>query len=672
MTFPLILDSSSSSTEELSPRPPLPEDIEREQSPRLHGRKIQMTDREKTPLRRISRTRSKSDTEYEKEEKSTDISSRNSSPMKSREPSKITIHRKSSSPRLSSMSAAILSPKHSPKSDGDLAKHLREIYGNLLQRSISGQDPKGAEEPEKIRQINSMYFKISRAMAHNIYYFFDDIGRLITLHDLDKLIVKKYGETPSELQGDVRDVRKDVAEFFSNSKHLRMPDDITKLLLSINLPQITEGSGEIEEKDSKQKNRRICRSILLRIYPTSSPLNVESIADSESININTDMVPIFPPLTFLCCYKKFVTTTLLFDSIAYVLTLDESTMKWYQKLRVLNFCRTWFESDLYFTEKLFQGVQHGINHVIKIGLSLNNEEITKSCLEIDQLIKSWDPSIYQLKMVRDPIKIENELNYKNSKPAFFEGVAASLRLLAAESIMFMSPFDIITDQKDPSSNYFNQVVNLIVEILTMVAGETLQEKTENVAYLIGFFIDVAYSLTEKNDYLSSCAIYSALSIHHISRLYEPIDKKNKIVKVSKEQAKKLHVLHEIFEFKNNHETLKARIHACEENDVFHVPVPALLKSKIMHAADLSDIKDQQLNLHQEEKKSAIDVEKYTEQAKRIWEINRNLRTLRDRFVVQIKNETLVTDIRSLLEKSKEYSEEALEAFSKEFLPPKAS
>jgi len=276
MSFSSVSESTSSTEEKVSP---LQEGSETETSPNLHGRTIQVTGKEKNPIRSLHRARSKSETDFEKEEKVADLSTKSIKRIKPQRGSgsklKVT-HKSSSSPRSPRLQE-VTSPKHSPKSCSERTQQLRDIYKNLFQQS-------GVHT-----QISSCYLTISRALSHGIYYFLDDSGRLITLQDLDKLVVKKYGETTSELQSTIR---KDVIDFFECNPHLILPEDakIIKNLLRMNLPESSHKERKSEVNAEQQMKIRTCQSILLRLYPMSNPYNVESIHNSEALDINFTIV----------------------------------------------------------------------------------------------------------------------------------------------------------------------------------------------------------------------------------------------------------------------------------------------------------------------------------------------------------------------------------------------
>jgi len=345
-------------------------------------------------------------------------------------------------------------------------------------------------------------------------------------------------------------------------------------------------------------------------------------------------------------------------------------MKWYQKIRVLNFCRTWFESNMYLTEKIV--LHKELYQIVNAGLSLNHEEITKSCLELEQIVKSWNPETFHIKCISNPLKIQDELKHRNKSDAFIASLAADLRLLAAESIIFLSPFNILAEEKDSSSDYYNHVVNFVVNTIISFEDESLEKKIEMVTYFLEFFIDLAVNLSEKNDFFSSFAIFSALNLADISSFFKVYDKKNKSTEnkiiLSKEYSKKWIFLQDLFNYNLNYKAVNSRIQECDLKKDFVVPIPALFKTWMFHSSTFNKSLEIKLNLVQPDTKPIVNVEKFASQTNQILEINKYLNEIRDRFVRLLKEEIIHSDMRQILEVSREFNEKKLEKFAKEIFP----
>ncbi len=524
----------------------------------------------------------------------------------------------------------VQSPKYSPKSAAELNRSLRSIYIDLLNKLKSGS----IDLSEKIKSKEMIYLKISRALGHEIYYFFDDSGRFITLSDLDKLVVKIYGLKDSEMQDEIRS---DLNTLFANL-HFEIPEEsvLVENLWKCSLPNFKNEFGKIENKST------ICLSILLRLYPLSSPLNVERIHDKKDFVVNSEKVPLFPPITLLCVYKEFVSTEDLFKNIAIIIESKSDWIPWYQKLRIMNFCRVWLESNLYITEKKSPAVQNGLKKIIQVGMAHDDNEMNKACNELQELLENSMKSTFLIQSSGSLQKVDLQADIHK----WIDLIAADLSLISSEACLSLGVF--VKNENDKTSVFFNKVTNYVVN--SMTGG-----RRENFIHFADFFVSLSLYLYERNDFLSSFAIYSALHVYPIMDFLKSKDKKFKYNKLMRDQLKKLN---EVYAIEDNYLLMRERVQECKRENIFYIPLPSLIKTKMLHLADSIELFGDEKNI------SIIDVEKFSEQASLSWALNQYFQDLRTQYIDKIQKETLQTTIMAELEKSTEIEEAALELFSK--------
>lgn len=506
--------------------------------------------------------------------------------------------------------------------------------------------------------IKFIYHKILRGMTTNIDYFFDDRGYFVTLKEMDKLAIKIFGDQQSPLQIDIENELIHYYEdkpMFLWSKAVVGESEYLDLISHLGYPKI------LEYQDFSE-NERLCISIFQRLYPSRGPKNT------------LEEVPLMSPITFLYSYKNYLTTPELFNQALCVLNLPELDMPYLQKLRVLNFLRVGIGSNLIQSQDFNNNVRSVINKIILMQTT-KKQEFKDICNEI-QFLSEKNELDSLLEKCEMPSKIlypvEKFFLADTFKPMqyaeFLNALTDDIKHLASQAFFNVTLASLFKEKGENKTEFFyHSLINYIATIFintfdTQIEITNKDQIKDKLDHFFEVFIDVAYNLVKKHDYLSSFAIYNLLNISIFSKLIDDLmDKTNKnTFSKSKKNKKVLEIsnklteLNEIFSLNKNFETLRKKMKECQVLHVFYVPLLGPIKNVILHKLEMieSTFTDG----------PKINNPKLQMIAEEAWEVNEFLQDVRGHFKSQ--KIALQTDIGLHLNVNNEYDEERLEEIYK--------
>lgn len=563
--------------------------------------------------------------------------------------------------------------KHTKNKRVDIIIELRKVYdclinvfndkNNKIVLTQSGRlkvtQAKNLISNFEINQdiIKFIYHKILRGMTTHIDYFFDDRGYFVTLKEMDKLAIKIFGKDQSNLQVVIEDELVNYYEdkpVFLWGKNIIGESEYLALISQLPFPKGLEN-------ENFSMNEKFCISIFQRLYPSRGPKN-----------ITNEEVPLMSPITFLYTYKKYLTTTELFNQALYALNLPEVDMPHLQKLRVLNFLRVGIDSRLIQSEDIVSSVKAVINKIILMQTS-KNQEFRDLCQEIQFLSEQMelDSLLEKLEIPSAPVyPVTKFLSFEASKMIqhvdFLNALTDDIKYMASQSFYNVTLESLFKEKAGNKTeifyqSLFNFIGNYFIKTFDLQFEELLNKNVikNKLDHFFEVFIDVAYDLVKKHDYLSSFAIYNLLNVSIFSKLLPEImgkTDKNTFTKMKKhnisrgvDSTTKLQELDELFSFKNNLETLRKKMKECQTLHLYYIPLLGPIKNMILHRVEMIEQTfgdDTQIN---NPKLHMI--------AEEAWEVNKFLQDVKGHF----KNEkiALQTDLNSHLELNHDYDEEKL-------------
>lgn len=437
--------------------------------------------------------------------------------------------------------------------------------------------------------IHFIYQKILRGMISHIYYFLDDRGYPVTLREIDKLAQKKY----SDVQDSLKDiVENELVDYYDEKSMFLWGDTIGNetefISLISDLPFLKK-----QESEGDSENENLCQAIFQRMYPLRVVTN----------DLSREF-PVMSPITFLCSYKKFVTTESLFEQALRAMTLTEDEMPYVQKLRVLNLVRVWLDSHLYQDELITRHMKGTIGKILAMGFVSDKQEFVDLCHEIFFLLEEHEMSCFSPEKF-SPSKITYEVekmlfvdqskipNYIN----LLHGLADDFKYLAAESVATLTKTSLFKEKGTNSAQiFYNQIVSFGVTIFIKTFEPLLNSQPDakgirhKLDHYFTNFIDLAYELVKKHDYLSSCAIYNILNLADLNTLLVVHDKKRNSVSKAKKMTilksaaaeHKMQELQDLFSVDRNFEVLRKKMKECQDFHLFFIPQFAPTKNEILH------------------------------------------------------------------------------------------
>jgi|GEM_PF-2461848 len=514
--------------------------------------------------------------------------------------------------------------------------------------------------------IKFIYHKILRGMTTHIDYFFDDRGYFVTLKEMDKLAIKIFPDFQSPFQIDVEDELKNYYEdkpMFLWVKNIVGESEYLDLISHLPFPKLLENQNF-------SNNEKLCISIFQRLYPSRGPKN-----------ITNEEVPLMSPITFLYSYKNYLTTTELFNQALLVLNLPEEEMPHLQKLRVLNFLRVGIDSHLIQNEDITNSVKAVINKIVLMQ-TVKNQEFRDLCQEIQFLSEQMelDNLIEKLEIPSDAVyPVDKFLSIEASKTIshidFINALTDDIKHMASQAFFNVTLSSLFKEKGGNKTEIFYQglmnfIANYFIKSFELRFDNYLDTHLikNKLDHFFEIFIDVAYELVKKHDYLSSFAIYNLLNVSIFSKLLTTVIEKtdkNTFTKMKKnniskglETATKLQELDELFSFKNNLEMLRKKMKECQALHIYYIPLLGPIKNVLLHRVEMieqtftddSKINNSKLHMIAEE----------------AWEVNKFLQDVKGHFKIQ--KVALKTDLNTYLELNLSYNEEKLDEIYKTLNP----
>lgn len=487
--------------------------------------------------------------------------------------------------------------------------------------------------------IQFIYQKILKAMTSQIYYFFDDKGYFVTLTEIDKLAKLKYANIQTQTR---QDVENNLPDYYETKPMLLWGNELGNeneyIDSLINIPLVKD--KELEKLQSNQRPRpdvmrQLCLNVFQKMYPLSNVTNTN------------EEIPIISPLTFLCSYKQYVTTDELFEVALKSMSLPEKEMPYLQKLRILNFIRVWLSSHFYEDEVITRHMKGIIGKIIALGFASEKLEFTDLCHEIYSLLEEHENICFEpnpISPTKVPLEIDKMLfldQGKTSYTNFINFLGNDIKFLASQAVIYTTTAQLFTDKiKGDAQLHYNKLVDFgVLHFIKTFEPMTLKADTkaikQKLQQFLALFIDLAYDLTLKNDYLSSYAIFNFLSLSGINKLLlSPELKKNRgslsshkrqtILKSLSTEHKKQE-LEDLFSMFDNFSAIKNKMKECQEMHVPYIPCFAPLITDNLH-------KDEKINkCYEEDTHLIINSEKLKFISDLKWENNLFLEGVKSHF-----------------------------------------
>ncbi len=436
--------------------------------------------------------------------------------------------------------------------------------------------------------VKFIYQKILRAMTSHIEYFFDDRGNLVTIKEIDDLARKKIGEHQTALQTEMENeilfcYEKRVISPFEAD--IQDEFDYRRVISNLQFPKIADDQNLTE-------NEKLSIAIFQKLYP----LEVREDGDEK--------VPLLAPITYLCSYKNFVTTKELFKQALLVLRLPKTEMPYMQRLRVLNFIRLALQSLIIEDQEFTKNIKETIREIILLQV-FEKQEFTDLCHEIQYLLeKNKSDSLSEKFRIsfKPTYQVENFLSGDTAIPdytQFLDALTDDIKYLSGQSFLNTSLDSLLTDKESKNENFYANIMNYIIthfiknfEIKPeeMTNKNLIKNKLNN---LFEIYIDVAYELVKKHDYLSSFSIYNVFNKFVFSKLIESLfDRTNgsTCTKIPAQKNFKRIELEELFSTNRNFEQLRKKMKACQELHISYIPFIGPIKNSILHNIELIENK----------------------------------------------------------------------------------
>ncbi len=209
-----------------------------------------------------------------------------------------------------------------------------------------------------------------------------------------------------------------------------------------------------------------------------------------------------------------------------------------QKIRLLEFSKMWFESDLYpkdvdIMELYLTSELDKPDKLDKLDDIKNVSQSTAYQKAIEDLEQAMSKATERVGP-KPPLKISNDKNYQESNPSIDnirngsitdkdkkrirDGLVSDLRTLAALAFTSISASDMCKKDHSTSRSMLH-CANMSTQISNYVVDQILDsEDIDKAKQLYQFFVGVASKCIKKNDYFSAMNILSALSNFAVAKL----------------------------------------------------------------------------------------------------------------------------------------------------------
>lgn len=462
-----------------------------------------------------------------------------------------------------------------------LKKKLLFLYKFLLKTHTASASIKLIEDEnfKKGREISDhIHAMILNSIFNNVFYFLDDEGHLIDLQSLKILTEKKIAGLQEEKCSKI--ISKKLVENSQGYSDILLDSGEINLIKKLSLLPFPKRF----QNEALNRKEKFCLALLQRIYP------VQSVDDSD--------IPILPPITFLYSYKKLLSTPQLFHLIALALELPADEMPHSQKMRILNLCRSWYDSKLFKNDKDLETVKQAFAEIVEVSQRLHNEEISNFCLEIELAISSKPLDfIYEIKLINAAENIKKILLGECATDEinnFISLISNDIKLISGSSIRQLCPSDLMqerieTEASEFSNNMFS-LVGFYFRKVNSIIHPTLS-KDDILRNYFNFFISLSHALIMKNEFWASFAIFSALhrqklisqfSLNQSRKdLPQKLKSTDKDVDQNVEVFKKFEEVRNYFSISSNFEKLNKTIERCKVERIPYIPQVALIANRAL-------------------------------------------------------------------------------------------
>jgi hypothetical protein len=558
-------------------------------------------------------------------------------------------------PGLSDKNIKVASPRSAVQERIDIKQNLQKAFKSMLELLL--QDMRGLQASEgksvsftltptdlsagsKASLLGAIYALMLKAIFNHIYYFFDDEGRLVSLKDLDKLTLKKYGSLQNPCY---EEISKHLKNYFHD--HPLYSDDPSNPGEQALLSHIADLPLPTLDQNASVKER-LCVGLLQRLYPiknSSAPIGL----------------PMESLVEFLCFYKELVSTEQLFKLIAHCLQLPEVEMPYPQKLRMLRLCDLWCESNIFYKDKALLPVQEAFTQLVDTCQRQDNSEIKDISEELQQRFWSNDMDFHlQRKDSLNTDRYLKKIILGDCESLWFDNfidvVSTDIKLHAAQASSLALADDACKERSAGSyievESFNNKLVNYVnasflrMKLMCLEGSEEGPGRGPGVRKLsharehdneklmtnfIGLFISLAHALAQKNDFLSAFAIYTTLSQSETGRAIEKLKNVKRKHKGSdrlfsvNDMLSRYEFLAHLFSPDNHFASLNAKIKECRSTGQFFVPVFAMLKMKAVLDAEKIGLAHSEADRHSE-----IPFTKLENKGALLWWINSLLQEVR--------------------------------------------
>jgi hypothetical protein len=464
--------------------------------------------------------------------------------------------------------------------------------GFLELTSASSYEP---TDSEKMMIQQSIYMNIISALKSEIYNFFDDKGHFIDLKMFEGLVRVNF-KYDTFIRQNANNAFQ--AYYHKNKTIFEDENKLKKFLEKLCIPE--------NELAKFNEHEVFCIGILQRLYP-------ENTDDKQHKTAVLTTLPTFPPSVFLMVYKQFLSTPELLGIIKTLLEWPKKYIPTFQKVRLMNFLRTWVESFSYRFE--IKNYKDEVMKIVDIGKTINFESMSLGS-EIEDLIDfkglpKKELGTFKLSEFLHDIFVNNPI-FGHYQAKMIDTIAEDLKILAAEAMSSLTIEELYSDKKkkDGPSNFQIHEDNLVNFIVSLFPDKEEPKRKSNVEASLRFCFYLAAASLEKNDYFTSYVIYTCLSNSKIEQLYctdhqkknsyFPNIKKHKKIELDPKTWEIQQELSKLFIINNNRAKMNREIIENNRRNILLIPEISLLKTSLMRMADEFEAHSEEIRINMKE------------------------------------------------------------------------
>ena len=493
----------------------------------------------------------------------------------------------------------------------ELIRNLRNTYNCLIQAhantdlkiainrkgflELTASPSYNPSDSENLLIQQDIYMNIISALKSEIYNFFDDKGHLIDLKMFEGLVRVNF-KYDSFIQ---ENAAKAFQAYYQKNKTLFEDENkLKKFLEKLCIPE--------NELTKFNEHEVFCIGILQRLYP-------ENTDDKQHKTAVLTTLPVFPPSVFLMIYKQFVSTLELLRIIQTLLEWPKKFIPDFQKVRLMNFLRTWVESFSYRYE--MKNYKDEVLKIINLGKLVNFESMCigyeiEELIEFKGLLKKELGNTHLGEFIQDVLV--NNSTFGNYHLKTIETIAEDLKILAAEAMSNLTIEELYSDKsKNGPSNFQIHEDNLVKFIFSILTIKEDAKRKSNIEAALRFCFHLAAASYEKSDYFTSYVIYTCLSNSKIEPLYctdhqkknsylPNIMKKNKKVELDSKTWEIHQNLSKVFTINNNRAKMNRELIENNRRNILLVPEISLLKASLMRMADEFEAHSDEIKINMKE------------------------------------------------------------------------